>query len=158
MFSVQMIGQNELNAKLDNLDAALHARLRTFMIAFTLRVLNQVRVNVVALFRSTGPLYNSLSSEIVDTPSYVEGFVFTRNVPYAEMQEEGGRTPPHVIVPRVAAALAFEGPAGLVFAKRVNHPGGNIVGRHYATLALVESRGAFEDGIRAVVAQAGAAT
>lgn len=151
MFSVELIGQNELNAKLENLEPALQASLRTFMVAFTVRLLNQVKTNVAALFRSTGPLYQSLSSNVDQAPGWVQGSVFTRGIPYAKIQEEGGRTAPHVIVPRTAAVLAWEGPSGLVFAKRVNHPGSNITGRSYAGLALTQLRGEFEDGIRDVV-------
>ena len=81
----------------------------------------------------------------------MSGAVFSQGVPYARIQEDGGRTPPHIIVPKMARVLAFSGPAGLVFAKRVNHPGSNIPGRSYMKSAVAQMRGEFNDGIRQVV-------
>lgn len=42
------------------------------------------------------------------------------------LQETGGRTQPHEIKPTSGKALAFATPAGLQFAKSVQHPGGNL--------------------------------
>jgi len=139
-----------LNAALNLLAPTAQKKLATFMAAFGVRLLGQVQTNIVQLFRSTGPLYQSVKVETTDKSATVS----TTDIPYARILEEGGTTRPHPIVPRTAAMLAFEGPAGLVFAKRVNHPGSNIPARPYASLALAQLRGEFDNGIREVVAQA----
>ena len=139
-----------LNAALNLLAPTVQKKLATFMAAFGTRLLGQVRINIVELFRSIGPLYRSVRLSTTDKSATV----YTQGIPYAKIQEEGGITRAHPIVPRTASILAFEGPAGLVFAKRVNHPGSNIPARPYASLALTQLRGEFDDGIRDVVAQA----
>jgi hypothetical protein len=154
-------GLNELSARLDAMDPSLQSRLRIFFAAFTIRLRDQVKANIAAIFRSTGPLYQSVQAEIEEEPGAITGRVFTQGVPYAKIQEEGGVTSPHIILPKTASVLAFMdpggaggGPGGLVFAKRVNHPGSNIPARPYATTALAMMRGEFEGGIRGVVAEA----
>lgn len=77
------------------------------------------------------------------------------NTAYAAIQERGGRTRPHVIMPRNAAVLAWQSgskirfrksdgkamKAGkiMTFAKRVNHPGSKIPARPYLRPALQEA-------------------
>jgi len=139
-----------LNAALNLLAPTAQRQLATFIAAFGVRLLDQVRVNIVQLFRSTGPLYRSVRLSTTDKSATV----YTQGVPYAKILEEGGVTPAHVIVPRTASILAFEGPDGLVFAKRVNHPGSRIPAYPYMSTALTMMRGEFDDGIRDVVAQA----
>lgn len=48
----------------------------------------------------------------------------SRNVEYATIQHDGGKTPPHVIEPRHKKALYWEGARHPV--RRVNHPGSTI--------------------------------
>lgn len=58
---------------------------------------------------------------------------------YARIQEFGGKTRPHVIVPRNAAVLAFEWPkkgAGVFFFAKVDHPGSDIPARPYLRPAV----------------------
>jgi hypothetical protein len=141
-------------AGLDKLAPSARSNMVIFITEFTARLANQVRSNIASIFRSAGPLYDSVDHSVTETTRSVRGDVFTRGVPYARIQEEGGTTRAHTIVPRVASVLAFEGPAGLVFAKRVNHPGSNIPARPYASLALSQMRGEFSDGMRQVVATA----
>jgi phage gpG-like protein len=52
------------------------------------------------------------------------------NVIYAGIQNNGGRTRPHVIRPRNKKALRFNGR----FAGKVNHPGSDIPARPFLTL------------------------
>ena len=62
------------------------------------------------------------------------------DVPYAAIHEFGGRTGPHVIVPRNASVLRFFGRDGtVVFARRVNHPGSVIPPRPHREVAMRES-------------------
>lgn len=162
--SIELRGLTSLVAKLGRLPLASRDRLRVFMARFTLQLRDQVKANIADRFQSKGPLYQGVQSEIEESTDEVSGRVFINDVPYAAIQEYGGTTPPHVIVPKNAQALAFltrgggfssgGGGSTLVFAKRVNHPGSRIPERSYARLALVQTRGAFETGIRAVTAEA----
>ena len=128
----------------------IQSGLTKFLTAFAVRLSGQIQTNILDIFKSNGRLFNSV---------YVtrrQGLIVAtvRDVPYARILEEGGTTRPHVILPRTASILAWEGPAGLVFAKRVNHPGSNFPARPYVSLALTQLRGEFDDGIREVVEQA----
>ena len=52
------------------------------------------------------------------------------NVIYARIQNEGGKTRPHIIRPRNKKALYFNGH----YAKKVNHPGSDIPARPFLKL------------------------
>lgn len=70
-----------------------------------------------------------LASSIIPSNDSTSATVGT-NVIYAAIQNFGGETKPHVIVPRNARALRFGG----IFAKRVNHPGSKIPARPFLTI------------------------
>lgn len=165
ILNIRLLGLTELSAKLDRITPAIQDRLRVFIARFTLTLRDQVKANISERFKSEGPLYQSIQGEMTEEIGAVSGRVYSDGVPYAAIQEFGGKTPPHVIVPRNASVLAFMMPArmglssgggmnGMVFAKLVNHPGSNIPERSYARLALVQQRVPFEAGIRAVVDEA----
>lgn len=139
-----------LNAALDLLAPTVTSKLKTFLAAFAIRLVGQIKTNIVSIYRSTGPLYQSVGADVRDDRIVVS----THGIPYARILEEGGHTRAHMIVPRSVSVLAFEGPAGLVFAKRVNHPGSNVPARPYASLAMTQLRYEFDGGIREVVAAA----
>jgi len=69
------------------------------------------------------------------TGTNIEGEKGT-SVPYGAIQEHGGTTKPHVIVPKRASVLSFGGR----FYKKVNHPGSVIPPRPYLTPALIGSQ------------------
>jgi hypothetical protein len=162
----QLIGLKQLQAKLDRISPVIQDHLRVFMARFNLQLRDQVKTNIAERFRSgLGPLQQGVKAEQIEEPGSVTGRVYIDEVPYAAIQEYGGKTPPHVIEPVNARALAFMvgGPLGLssggganalVFAKKVNHPGSLIPERSYARLALVQMRAPFESGIRQTVDEA----
>lgn len=162
MFSATVVGLVQLNTKLDDLAPAVQDRVRLFFGIFLARLRAQVKDNIAVIFdrgprdsrgrfKARGALYNSIQMATIEEGGEIIGRVYSQGVPYALIQEEGGHTGPHTIVPRVASVLAFSGPAGLVFAKRVNHPGSLLPARPYASLALAQMRGEFEGGMRAAV-------
>lgn len=61
--------------------------------------------------------------EKVDETSFRIG-MRSRNVAYATIQHDGGKTAPHVILPRHKKALFWQGAEHPV--RRVNHPGSTI--------------------------------
>lgn len=162
MYDIEILGLLQLDRRLDSLSPVLQTRLRAYFGVFLLRLKGQVKNNIAILFnrglrdeggrfKFRGAMYNAVKAEQTLDGSENVGIV-TVDTPYASIQEFGGQTPPHVIIPRTASVLAFEGPAGLVFAKSVNHPGSRIPERSYARLALARMRGEFQDGIREIVA------
>lgn len=151
MFDIRVeVRSDRTDYMLSRLSPTIQNKMDKFLTAFSVRLLNQIQMNIVRLFNSTGRLFNSVY--VTRRENLIVASV--RDVPYARILEEGGVTSPHVIVPRVASVLAFEGPDGLVFAKRVNHPGSRIPARPYVSLALTQLRGEFEGGIREIVAEA----
>lgn len=160
----QLVGLKQLQARFDRITPVMQDHLRVFMARFNLLLRDQVKANILERFHSAGPLYQGVKAEQIEEPGSITGRVYVDDVPYAAIQERGGRTPPHVIEPVNANVLAFMMPArlgfsgggssALVFAKKVNHPGSLIPERSYARLALVQMRTPFENGIRATVSEA----
>ncbi len=164
VLSVKLVGLSNLAARLDKITPEVTDRLRIFMARSTIGLSEQVQANILERFKSSGPLFKSVRSELTETPGSFTGRVYTQDVVYAAIQERGGKTAPHVIEPVNGKALAFMMPGRLGFSsgnvsnvltavKKVNHPGSNIPERSYARLALVQQRKPFESGIRQVVAQ-----
>lgn len=85
----------------------------------------------------------------------VIGTIFSANVPYARIQEEGGHTSAHIILPKQASVLAFTkaGADGTGFAKYVNHPGSTIKGVHYMKSSLTELSQEISLGLKAAVVE-----
>ena len=59
-------------------------------------------------------------------------------VPYAAIQEYGGKTAAHEILPDKARVLAFALNGKQIFARRIQHPGSQIPERSYLRSALEE--------------------
>lgn len=95
------------------------------------------RAKAAPFLDDTGETRQSIQGGIFSQPEGGEkswiGFIRAESVAAAFL-EYG--TKPHEIRPKNARSLAFQGPAGLVFAKKVNHPG---------TQALNFIRGAVSD-------------
>lgn len=163
MLGVKLVGLRQLQASFDQLPTTLQDRLRIFMARFIILARDQVKTNIAQRFRVvTGEFPEAVQSQQIEEVGSVTGRVFIDTLPWAAIQERGGRTRPHTIEPAAANALAFlmpgrlgfsGGPKGssLVFAKKINHPGSDIPERSYMRLALVQMRAPFEGGIREVV-------
>lgn len=108
-------------------------------------------------------LLNSIQSEVISMgAASILGRIWSQGVPYAAIQEFGGRTSPHDIAPVNAAVLAFRPAVGplatgalpiyggyarrgletsdMVYARIVHHPGSNIPERSYMRRTLVQNR------------------
>ena len=77
------------------------------------------------ILQKSGRLANSIVEDS-DNDSAVVG----TNVEYGPIQQFGGKTRPHVILPRNKQALAFNGRV----VKKVNHPGSDIPARPFLML------------------------
>lgn len=92
--------------------------------AWSIQLGQRVAQSVKILQRS-----GRLASSIVQSFDATSAQVGT-NVVYAAIQNFGGQTKAHTIVPKNKKALHFGG----VFAKKVNHPGSKIPSRPYLTI------------------------
>jgi hypothetical protein len=165
---IKLQGLKQLYARLDRMPPAVQDQLRIFMARFTIQLRGMVQLKIAERFKSIGPLFRSMRSEMTEEIGSVTGRVYSEGVIYAAIQEYGGKTPPHLILPVNGKALAFLMPGRLGFSsgaiesaltivKAVNHPGSLIPERSYARATLFDQRDAFAAGMRGAVA-AGLAT
>ena len=132
--------------------AALQAKAEELREALLAKV--QANLSGDVLQERTGALKASIVAEVVADADAITLAVGSDGVPYAAIQEYGGTTAPHDIVPVRARALAFAGAGGPAFARRVHHPGSRLPARAYlagARDALVDEFGA---GLKAAVLEA----
>jgi phage gpG-like protein len=99
----------------------------------------------------SGVLAASIQSSIEDNGSEVAVSLSSAGVPYAGIQEFGGKTAAHEITARNAKALAFRGSGGQVFRRRVYHPGSTIPARSYIGSALADIRDEIRSGFKQAI-------
>jgi HK97 gp10 family phage protein len=103
------------------------------------RKIKEEKLSGQVLRNKTGTLRRSISPSVSGTETFTEGKVST-NVEYARIHEFGGRTPPHVILPKRGRALAFPWKGQDVFFAKVNHPGSTMPERSFMRTALEEMK------------------
>lgn len=120
----------------------LRGRLRSVVVRDGKQLAALVRGNLSGrmLKSRSGDLLKSVKNEMVESATSVYGRVYSDGVPYAGIQERGGRTRAHMIYPVRARALHFMMGGKDVFAAFVHHPGSNIPSRPYMRAALEEMR------------------
>ena len=138
------------------LEADIAAALREKAAELRDRLLAKVEANLSGdvLRTRSGALKASIAASLTVDASTAVAEVASAGVPYAAIQEYGGRTPPHDIVPVKARALAFAGAAGTVFARRVHHPGSTIPPRPYLGSALDALHDDIASGLKAALLDA----
>lgn len=108
------------------------------------------KLNGQVLQRRTGRLGQSIQTEVTNTSTTITGIVYSAgDVKYARIHEFGGQTAPHIIVPKNAQALYFNGR----FAKKVNHPGSKIPERSYMRSSLADMAAEISANLKAAVAE-----
>ena len=117
------------------------------------RLLAKVEANLSGdvLQTRSGALKASIVAELLVAPDGLIASLESHGVPYAAIQEYGGTTPPHDIVPVKARALAFAGAGGTMFARRVHHPGSVIPAHAYLGGALEALRDEITGGLKQAV-------
>lgn len=120
----------------------LRRNLRPEVVSLTRQLARLVREKLsgAVLHKRSGKLFDSIKSEMVETPSELYGRVYSSGVPYAAIHEYGGVTSPHQIVAKNAKSLAFMLGGQMRFFKMVNHPGSKIPERSYLRSSLDEMR------------------
>lgn len=162
----EMVGLTRLVANLrTTAPTAAITKLRAKMIEIVAEFVLEVKSNLSGTVLKAGNpprLRDSIKGEVTGSATSVLGRVWSEGVPYAGIQEFGGRTSAHDIAPVNAAALAFRpsvGPlttgafpvyggyarrglqsANMVFALIVHHPGSDIPERSYMRRTLAQNR------------------
>jgi phage gpG-like protein len=158
MLSVTLTGDADLAARLDGMPGAVFAAVAAKSAALADRLLDLVgrKLSGGVLQSRSGALASSVG---VDGPAITDDGVVTTlfagaGLKYAAIQEYGGVTAPHDILPVRAKALAFLAGGQQVFARVVHNPGSHIPERSYLRSSLAEMAVAIEAGMKAAVLDA----
>ncbi|HXT06168.1 MAG TPA: hypothetical protein VN715_04435 [Roseiarcus sp.] len=123
-----------------NMRGRLEAKARSLAAALVAKVRDEKLSGEVIQTR-TGALKASISADISLAGDGLTAAIGSfGDVKYAAIQEYGGRTSVHEIVPGKAQALAFLVGGSLRFARRVAHPGSTIPPHPYLQSSLDDSR------------------
>ena len=103
----------------------------------------------------SGALRDSIVASIsADADGVVASVGSEGDVKYAAIQEYGGKTSAHEILPVKAQALAFVAGGAQRFARRVEHPGSLIPERSYLRSSLDDMRDEILDALADAAADA----
>jgi phage gpG-like protein len=144
MIDVEFDAQAVQDALLDQADALRGA----------LEALIQQKLSGEVLQIRSGALAASIISSIENDGSDTSVSISSTGVPYAAIQEFGGKTAAHDIVAVKAKALAFSMGGDQIFAKSVHHPGSTIPARSYLGSSLAEMRDEIESGFKQAILDA----
>jgi phage gpG-like protein len=120
----------------------IQGAVRVSMARLVLKLASKIKGEKLSgqvLRNKTGTLRRSISPSVSGSETFAEGKVST-NIEYARIHEYGGRTPPHVILPKRGRALAFSWKGQDVFFAKVNHPGSAMPERSFMRTALEEMK------------------
>ena len=156
MFAVELDGLDETSEQLGAYPAALSAALGTKAAELASALADLVKndkLSGAVLKARSGALRTSIVSEVsTDGDDFLASVGSTGDVKYAAIQEYGGKTAAHEILPVKARALAIMAGGALRFARKVEHPGSAIPERSYLRSSLEE----MSDEIVAALAEAAA--
>lgn len=142
----------KLLANLDTMPAQVVAAVATKMRSITINLQRHVvqdKLHGQVLKYHSGKLARSIQEDSRTEGDVVIGEVFSAgDVKYAAIQEFGGTTPPHDIIPTKADALAFMMGGKMTFAKIVHHPGSKIPERSYLRSSLADQASEITEGLK----------
>lgn len=141
MLNIAIDGLDEVQSKLSSYSSALVNAIGDRSDALAAALAEKVRSDKLAggvLSSRTGALTASIFADVITNSDSVSAAVGSSGVPYAAIQEYGGKTAAHEIVPDKARALAFVGGGEMRFARRVEHPGSILPERSYLRSSLAE--------------------
>jgi phage gpG-like protein len=155
MLRISLEGQQALADRLDVLPDRLRAALAAKVDALAQTLYSQVvGVNLSGgvLNARSGALRDSIQMESSRQDDRIGAEIFSNgDAPYAAIQEFGGKTAAHEILPAKASVLAFVANGKPVFARRVQHPGSQIPARSYLRSALDEQGESIAQGLKEIV-------
>ena len=156
MFALEVRGLDETSARFDAYPAALQAALgakATELAAALADLVKDNKLSGTVLNPGSGALRDSIAASITANSDGVLASVGSEgDVKYAAIQEYGGKTSAHEILPVKDDVLAFVAGDGQHFARRIEHPGSVIPERSYLRSSLED----MKDEILATLASAAA--
>lgn len=158
MFALEVGGLAETRARLDAYPAALQAALEAKageLAAALADVVKTDKLSGAVLNARSGALADSIAASVTADPHGVLASVSSEgDVKYAAIQEYGGKTGAHEILPAKARALAFVVDGALHFARRVEHPGSVIPERSYLRSALEDMKDEIVEALAGAASEA----
>jgi phage gpG-like protein len=144
MFALALEGLEETSARLNGYPAALQAALgakASELAAALTDVVKNDKLSGAVLNSRTGALRDSIVTNVTaDADGILASVGSEGDVKYAAIQEYGGKTSAHEILPAKADVLAFVIGDAQHFARRVEHPGSLIPERSYLRSALADMK------------------
>jgi phage gpG-like protein len=155
MLQLSLEGQAELAERLgampDRLRAALAEKIDALAQTLFAQVVG-VNLSGGVLNTRSGALRDSIRMQASQQDGAIGVEIFSDgDVPYAAIQEYGGKTAAHEILPDKARVLAFVMNGRRVFARRIQHPGSQIPERSYLRSALEDQGDDIAQGLTTVV-------
>jgi len=154
MFALALDGLEETSARLDGYPAALQAALAAKADELAAALADLVKNDKLSggvLNTRSGALGDSIAASVTaDADGVLASVGSEGDVKYAAIQEYGGKTSAHEILPAKGNVLAFVVGDAQHFARRVEHPGSAIPERSYLRSALDD----MKDEIVAALADA----
>ena len=158
MFALTLDGLEDASARLEAYPAALAAALdakAAELAAALVDLVQNDKLSGAVLNLRSGALRDSIVASIsADADGVVASVDSVGDVKYAAIQEYGGKTSAHEILPVKAQALAFVAGGAQRFARRVEHPGSLIPERSYLRSSLDDMRDDILDALAAAAADA----
>jgi phage gpG-like protein len=155
MLQLSLEGQAQLAERLGAMPDRLRAALAEKVDALAQNLFAQVvGVNLSGgvLRTQSGALRESIRVQASQQEAVIGAEIFSDgDVTYAAIQEYGGKTAAHEILPDKARVLAFAMNGSRVFARRIQHPGSQIPERSYLRSALEEQSDDIAQGLTTVV-------
>ena len=154
MFALALDGLEETSARLNGYPAALQAALAAKADELAAALADLVKNDKLSggvLNTRSGALGDSIAASVTaDADGVLASVGSEGDVKYAAIQEYGGKTSAHEILPAKGNVLAFVVGDAQHFARRVEHPGSAIPERSYLRSALDD----MKDEIVAALADA----
>lgn len=151
-------GADALDARLTTLPGELRILLEAKARVLAERLATKVRDEKLSggvLQTKSGVLRASIISDVSIANGALSATVGSiGDVKYAAIQEYGGHTAAHQILPDKAAALAFLVGGAAHFARSVRHPGSSLPARAYLSSSLNEMRDEIIADLASVANQA----
>ena len=147
MLDLSLSGDDAIDARLDAFPGALGDALAAKAEGLAAALAESVKVDKLSgqtLAARSGALRDSIAAEVTaDGDTIVATVGSIGDVKCAAIQEYGGKSGAHEILPDKAKALAFVAGGAMRFATRLEHPGSTIPARSYLRATLDEQSDAI---------------
>jgi phage gpG-like protein len=157
MFALEVRGLDETSARFDAYPAALRDALgaKATELATALADLVKNKLSGAVLNTSSGALRDSIAAGVTaDSDGVLASVGSEGDVKYAAIQEYGGKTSAHEILPVKGDVLAFVSGDGQRFARRIEHPGSVIPERSYLRSSLEDMKDEILAALASTAAEA----